>query len=284
MTGSLTLRIDGRRILVSTDDGQTVTLRPDDLPQGLSELRSRLSNADWRSDCLSASAAASLAEACVVRPRETDWSALSENEMGGLRIPIGDAILSGSKPLADILMHRRSARALGTLTLDELATVLVRAGRVRGWMNTPDGVQLTHRPAPSAGARHPSELLVAALDVSGLQPGWWSFDSLTCALVIKALPELDVAAAAEAVRAAIGADHRPPAVVFLVADLSRTLSRYPAGMSLVWRDAGALLGLLHLCACDVGLGSCIAGLSGILPLESPLADVGALAIGSISQD
>jgi SagB-type dehydrogenase family enzyme len=142
-------------------------------------------------------------------------------------------------------------------------------------------VQLTYRPAPSAGARHPCELLVAAVDVLDLPPGWWLFDSTRCELVSQELPGLEAASAAEEAGVVLGVDHPLPAVVFLIANLSRTLSRYPAGTSLVWRDAGVLLGLLHLCACDLGLGSCIAGMSGALPLDFPLVDVGAMALGTL---
>jgi hypothetical protein len=123
--------------------------------------------------------------------------------------------------------------------------------------------------------------LVAALDVLDLPSGWWSFDSTRCELVSQKLPGLEAASAAEEAQRVLGVDHPLPAVVFLVANLSRTLSRYPAGTSLVWRDAGVLLGLLHLCASDIGLGSCIAGMSGALPLDLPLVDVGAIALGTV---
>lgn len=74
---------------------------------------------------------------------------------------------------------------------------------------------------------------------------------------------------------------RPGGAIFVIARFDRTLSRYPAGSSLVWRDAGVMLATLHLCATDVGLDSCIIGLAGAVVLDEKqmVADLGALAVG-----
>jgi hypothetical protein len=58
------------------------------------------------------------------------------------------------------------------------------------------------------------------------------------------------------------------------------LSRYPAGGALVWRDAGVMLGGLHLCASDIELGSCIIGSCGLLESNSQsTVDIGAVLVG-----
>jgi hypothetical protein len=80
----------------------------------------------------------------------------------------------------------------------------------------------------------------------------------------------------------------PPAAIVTVAHPDRTLTRYPAGISLLWREAGALLMLVHLAATDIGLGSCIVGTCGVLNPPSDSAshpvDVGAVAIGALPSD
>jgi hypothetical protein len=48
----------------------------------------------------------------------------------------------------------------------------------------------------------------------------------------------------------------------LVADVSRTDAAYESAVSLVWRDAGALLATLHLTATAMALGFCFLGLLG----------------------
>lgn len=63
-----------------------------------------------------------------------------------------------------------------------------------------------------------------------------------------------------------------------------TLARYPGGMSLLWREAGALLMLVHLAATDLHLGSCLVGTCGVLypigPSPRHPVDLGAVVIGT----
>ncbi len=158
--------------------------------------------------------------------------------------------------------------------------MLVPAARVYDWADADDGFQMTRRPVPSAGGRHPCELVIATNEVAGANRGLWWFDSVRCVLV--AQPAHDgVRPALDAVAAAVSLDGDAPATIFVVAHLRRTLSRYPAGTMLVWRDAGAMLATLQLAATAVGLASCIAGTSGVLILEPAelVADVGALVLG-----
>jgi len=125
------------------------------------------------------------------------------------------------------------------------------------------GAAIAQRPAPSAGGRHPLTLVVLASDVSALPSGWWALD-----------PEAAV----------LRPSHAPPAAILAVGCPDATLSRYPDGISLLWREVGALLMLIHLASTDIGLGSCIAGTCAILhPVPSDasaLVDLGAVALGT----
>lgn len=225
---------------------------------------------------------ASLGEARRAAPVETGRQAPAELPPEGRKVALGALIQEASRPFAEVLDARRSSRTLGPVCLGALATLLVRGARVRAWAEGPDGYQITHRPAPSAGARHPFRLLLAAQQVDGLEAGWWWFDPVQCDLT-RAEQYLPSPEEAVATVAEVGQlDRAPGAVVFLMAYFERTLSRYPAGGSLVWRDAGVLLGLLHLCATDLTLGSCIIGTCGIVRIDRTpqlVADVGAVAIG-----
>lgn len=87
--------------------------------------------------------------------------------------------------------------------------------------------------------------------------------------------------------AALRCTQCPPATLFACASFDRTLTRYPQGSTLVWRDAGVLLGYLHLAAFAGGLASCIVGTAGVLPtlpLLHGAVDIGALAVGSRTDD
>jgi hypothetical protein len=114
-----------------------------------------------------------------------------------------------------------------------------------------------------------------------LGAGLWDFDGLRCELqAIEAETEI-----LQGLLACFSARGIPivPCALLVVASFERTLNRYPAGSSLVWRDVGVLLGLLHLAAADLGLSSCILGTSGLLQkdlMRPGEIDVGAIVFGS----
>jgi len=72
----------------------------------------------------------------------------------------------------------------------------------------------------------------------------------------------------------------------LAAALSRTDAAYEHPESLVWRDAGSLLAVLHLTATALDLGFCILGPLGhdiVMGLRGPptLIAVGTAAVGEV---
>lgn len=195
----------------------------------------------------------------------------------GQKLALGTLVSSESQPLMTVLSKRRSERPMWAPDLARLATILVRSGRVLDVSPAPDGYVMSHRPTPSAGGRHPAEMYVLADHVDGLGAGTWMFDPLGCELVATTRP------AGTTLRrlGEIVETNPPPAAILIVTRLERTLSRYPAGLSLVWRDVGALLATLHLCATDLGLASCIVGCCGVF-IDDPAAgeiDMGALLVG-----
>jgi len=191
---------------------------------------------------------------------------------------MGELAQDTSDAFASVLARRRSVRACAPPTLGALATVLIRCLRVVEWRSEPNGYVTSHRPVPSAGARHPIDIHLLAAEVDGLASGAWLFDPLTCELV-RTTGEHEPALQ---VLGRIVGEHKPPAAVVAVAHLDRTLSRYPDGLSLVWRDAGALLATLHLCATDVGLASCIVGATGVVRCDptTSAVDLGSMIVGS----
>jgi SagB-type dehydrogenase family enzyme len=196
----------------------------------------------------------------------------------GTRLKLGDLLNEDSHTLAEVLSRRRSAREWAPPGLSAIATMLVRTLRVIEWGTAPDGYLTTHRPTPSAGARHPFDVYLLAHEVDGLAAGSWRFDALTCELVQS--PD-DHKPGLETLGEIIG-QATPPAALVAVAHIDRTLSRYPDGLSLLWRDAGALLATLHLCATDLDLASCIVGATGAMTydLARREVDVGSLIVGA----
>jgi SagB-type dehydrogenase family enzyme len=273
----LTVRVDADRVLASDDEGRTAML-PVEMGAELQDAF-RLAAQPPSSPDVTAGTLAAIAEAQAARPQPRQAPPRAwQDHRDGPRVALANLTAQDSQPLAAVLAARRSRRDWMPPRLEDLASVLVRAGRVIDWAVAPDGYVTTRRPVPSAGARHPLDLHLLVADVHGLTPGAWRFDALRCELVGTALahePALDQLSEVLLAPA-------PPAALVAVAHLHRTLSRYPPGMSLLWRDAGALLGTLQLCATDVGLASCIAGTCGVLidKAVEGILDVGALLLGA----
>jgi SagB-type dehydrogenase family enzyme len=229
----------------------------------------------------SAAARAALGEAREAYPRETDIRVADHlPSPPAAEIALAKHARELTTPYQAVLDSRRSRRALEPLSLEDLATLLCAAGRITDFSDSDDGFQKTSRPTPSAGGRHPCGLVVATSRVEEVKPALWCFDALRCSLVqIPSPPTLELALGKAAAAATLLAP--APATVFVVGEITRTLSRYPAGATLAWRDAGTALATLHLTATAASLNSCIVGTSGVLFYDEALmrADLGALLVG-----
>lgn len=280
---SLTVRVEDDIVLVSNDDGDT--WRPSAaVAEELRVAAEESSKSGHRSDVRDGGTAVlrgTLGEAQRLQPREHPDPMQSKRGIDGTSvIALGTAVNAESRPLRELLDSRHSERRLEPPGFGELATLLVRAGRVRNWEDLPGGGQRETRAMPSAGACHPVDLFVLTTGTDDLAAGLWRFDPVRCELHLQAD---DVALLDRVEGEFLGRGLELVGgftAIFVVADFGRTLHRYPAGSTLVWRDAGVILGGLHLCAADVGLGSCVVGSCGLLSEyldETP--DIGAVLIG-----
>lgn len=271
----LTIRLTGDDVVASTDDGRSFAC------SGLAKrIRSTLAATEPRAEApRSAATLASLAEARHCRPVE-----VPESELVGIQPLAGSSVAIGPIARADegigpLLRQRRSVRDLRPCTLADLSTLLFNGARVLDEWRDHQGINVSHRPHPSAGGRHPLLILALVSNVDGLAPGAWAFDPSRCVLTDAGFDPDRIDDAFVAASNALGG-LRPPALLLAVAEPERTLSRYPAGTAHLWRDAGALLTTLHLLAASLDLASCIVGTSGVLGHEEAAqVDLGALAFG-----
>ena len=201
---------------------------------------------------------------------------------GADNVPVTD--VGGGQLLRDVLQRRHSTREFATVALAHLGVVMARAGLSRYEGTDRAGIEISSRPSPSAGGRHPINLVLLCHDVAGLDFGGFVLDPGRAVLRRTRHSTEQCTQALEQIADALRSDQVPPAVIVALAHPLRTLSRYPEGMSLIWRDAGAMLATVHLVATDLGLASCIVGTSGVLHTDhdGPLGpvDVGAVALGS----
>lgn len=201
---------------------------------------------------------------------------------GGIPIPVTD--IGPTSPFADTVARRHSSRRLGPPSVSQIGLVVARAGLSRRHARDSAGISIARRPAPSAGARHPLAIVVLAGDVVGLPSGGWVLDPDAAVLRPAAYAPDAVSRALARICEALDISHPPPAAILAVGRPDVTLNRYPDGISLLWREVGALLMLIHLAATDIGLGSCIAGTCAILHAvpndPSGHVDLGAVALGT----
>jgi SagB-type dehydrogenase family enzyme len=285
---ALTIRVEADRAWVSTDDGTSWEVTDS---EAVRALRTAASSTGRRASRVSAIAVASMAEAAANRPRlREDAGDATDTVLPDDPDPVALPTVTGTAFTATAA-RRRSIRRLGPVTLDNLAAVITPVFGLAAFDTADDGAVRRFRPLPSAGARHPVVPIVLAHAVIGLDAGMWRLDADTQTLFRCTIDAEALDAAWNTLVDVASLSHRPGAAVVLAVNVWATLSRYPAGISLVWRDAGAAAAMLTLTATDAGVGSCIVGTAGLLPdttlraagLHGDLvSDMGAVVLGAVS--
>jgi SagB-type dehydrogenase family enzyme len=170
----------------------------------------------------------------------------------GLEIALPAPALAGSMSVEQALHERRSQRSFQEipLTLAELSQLLWAAQGV----TDPRGLRTT----ASAGGLYPLELLVAAGNVSGLDPGVYHYQPHGHSLTLVVAGDLRAALSA----AAVGQDSvaQAPAVLALAGVYERTSVRYrERGRQYVHMEVGIASQNVHLQAVALGLGTVFIG-------------------------
>ena len=148
----------------------------------------------------------------------------------------------------------------------------------------PTGIEpiLTHRPSASAGSRHPIDVLVLSpiLDSGKMIYYYNSFEhnlnKLTIApdLVKNFLHHLDSILSINS-----------GTILWFVAHPERTSVKYEHPLSLIWRDAGALIHCVQVACSAQGLNSCALGslgepfISEMFSNEGTVFGVGGIVVG-----
>jgi SagB-type dehydrogenase family enzyme len=154
-------------------------------------------------------------------------------------------------PLSDSIISRRSIRSFtrDRITLPELSALLFYAGGLTG---EKDGTPL--RAAPSAGARHPTELLVVSYRVEGLEPGIYRYDWLHHKLWAQTAGDMSKALEVACLEQEFVGDCA--CVIVFTSKLMRTLNRYgQRGYRYAIMDAAAAAENLSLAAVALGYGT-----------------------------
>lgn len=169
-----------------------------------------------------------------------------------------------SEPLSSVLQRRRSVRSYATrpLELRELSTLLYHAARVVQIIPSAQRGEGALRPFPTAGARSALEIYVVSGDVAGLDPGAHRYDAHEHRLIAIRKRDAHQDLLLRSVNAATGdkLDREPPVVLLITAVFEQVMWKYQnLGLSLLYKDVGALFQTLYLVATALGLSPCAVG-------------------------
>ncbi len=201
-----------------------------------------------------------------VRPLPSPARPLRPGERTSLRRPGADAIPTVG--YFDVVAGRRSVhRFAPTIDVtdvgDLLHWTLRRTVLDPGDRAGPRSYAAARRPVPGAGAMHPVQAWVQAFSVTGLDPGTWWYD--------------DEAHALHRVGPFAGPTRAPydaPAQILLAYQHDRVGWKYERiAHTLALKDAGVVLGALHLTAAALGLASTIIGSGGLASVVAQLGEM-----------
>lgn len=194
------------------------------------------------------------------------------------QLPVPDVSAADQTPFAHLVSSRRSGREFSELGVDQLSSLMWMTCKTQQLGSDDLGFPISRRPCPSAGAIHPIHVLIVPPDGSR----WYRYDSLNHA-VAEVPSRTSALACIKAMHAVLSA---PSATLLvLAAEPGMTEAKYDAADSLIWRDAGVLIGYLSMAAQAMGLNFCPLGVTGE-PWVSQLIDqpgltgVGTAFVGS----
>jgi len=147
-----------------------------------------------------------------------------------------------------VLFRRRTRRCFLPLDDDQLSGLLWSTAKIQESRLESSGFSWTHRVTPSAGGRHPIQLvLVEIAHGNRLAELYDPLAHSLCELDLKDSKALH--SFVQHAASIVGTDQ---GLCFcFVADVVRTSCKYRYSESLIWRDAGCLLATMHLVAENV---------------------------------
>ncbi|HCE28724.1 MAG TPA: hypothetical protein DET46_08150 [Comamonadaceae bacterium] len=193
-------------------------------------------------------------------------------------VPLPDDLLPNTPPFDVVIESRRTRYAFAQLPDEKLAALMHLTCRVRTTLAGPLSFPQSYRPVPSAGAIHPVHVVLHRPGDVALH----RYDSGE-----HSLRQLDASLDVPALRAAMHEviDAPNATLLLFVAEPGMTGSKYEDAASLVWRDAGVLLGAIAMAAEALALNFSPMGVTGEpwtshLILGAPLVGVGAAFVGA----
>lgn len=192
------------------------------------------------------------------------------------------SIKTNSLSFFEIIEKRKSSRNFSEISLELLSSLLWHSSKIKNiWISELSSIH-SHRPAPSAGAIHPIDIVIS-LPETILNRKLYYYNPFSHSLGVLELESKIISDFFNHINDNLLIDHA--IILWTIIDINRTAAIYENPESLVWRDCGALLCMIQLVATVLDLNSCIIGTLGqpffskIFPGRSELLSGGGILIG-----
>lgn len=190
-----------------------------------------------------------------------------------------------SLKIVECIVNRKSSRDLKFADPTQIGELLWHSAKVTGIDVEKDGYILSSRRAPSAGARHPIDIIVSQPKRENEERRCFSYynpfeHSLNLLSLNYEISEKFFQHINEVVSI------NDATIIWFVAHPVRTSAKYDNFESLIWRDAGALIYCIQLVSTILGLKSCPIGslgepyISQLFKKNGAVFGVGGILIGS----
>lgn len=189
-----------------------------------------------------------------------------------IQLPLTITAEERQESVIKILLRRRTRRQFSNLSLDMLGSLLWVCCHTQELGSNHLGFPLSRRPCPSGGSIHPVHLLVLLPQ----ENCWYRYDPREHALH-ETPSKLDATKVKSSMQNIVTA---PSATLFLLAaEPGMTAAKYEASASIVWRDAGVILGILAIAAEALDLSFCPLGITGEPWVSQLLEQPGLFGVG-----
>jgi SagB-type dehydrogenase family enzyme len=158
-----------------------------------------------------------------------------------------------------IIERRKSRRDGVTLCEEDVSSLLWFCSRTKQTTREASGFLWQHRPVPSAGGRHPIDIIL--YNYMGDTSSVYLYDPFSHSLFrLKDIDNTALMKFRTAVNDVLAIENAT--ILWFLGQFDKTLSKYENGECLVWLDAGILLGTVYLVAEALALGCCAVGITG----------------------
>lgn len=185
---------------------------------------------------------------------------------------------SNSIDFLDVFLSRRSSQKCGSISITKLSELLYYSAKTQYVQVDDYGALISKKAAPSAGARHPVDLLVSPTPISDKRRLTY-YNPIDHSLSKLALEESLVQNFFEEVNQNVPLNNA--SLIWFSIQPGKTSSKYKNANSLYWRDCGALLYCIQLTCTYLGLNSCPLGTLAANTFENISENVGLVSGGGI---